>query len=464
MGGFEMQIIPGLSLMVLMALTACGGEKTPPTEEAPVQNPQTSVPQPPLSQGAPVNPVLQDPQAFNFRQNVPVAVLDSGVDASHATLTRQIWLNTLETENNQIDDDKNNYVDDINGWNFIENNNSTFDTQSYQQIATNDVVRFMHLHALLGLGQSLSSDETNWFNQRASDTNYLKQVSVYSTLSHGTHVSGIITKDSPHARIIPIKVLATGTNEAVSAALSRFFIRNVVGGVGGTSTGVGDAVRYAAQRGALVANGSFSLGYEDIRQAIIQTAGFLNTSVVDSIVGTAITQITNTLSREISQASNTLFIFAAGNEAADNDITQRLPANVRQLNTLTVAATNGRASLATFSNFGATRVDVAAPGVGIVSTVPGNHNVEMSGTSMAAPYVARVAAQVRAINPRLSVIETRRILLETVDIKEFLRGRVVTSGIVNPARARVAAELSLTNGIDSALQQARTSVADLVSE
>lgn len=464
-----MRTITGISLMVLMALTACGGEKNPSTGEAPTQNPQTNqpqtnVPQTPVSQNTTINPVLQNPQLVTFRQDVPVAVLDSGVDASHPTLSQQMWLNALETVNNQRDDDMNNYVDDITGWNFIENNNSTFDNQSFQQIPSTDVVQFMHYHALLGLGQTLSNDQTNWFNQRASDTNYLNQVSIYSTLSHGTHVSGIITKDSPRARIIPVKVLATGSNEAVSAALSRFFIRNVVGGVGGTTTGVGDAVRYAAQRGALVANGSFSLSYEDIRNAISQTAGFLNSSVIDQLVSSAITQITNTLSREISQATNTLFIFAAGNETADNDASQRLPANVRQPNTLTIAATNGRASLATFSNFGATRVDVAAPGVGIVSTVPGNQTVEMSGTSMAAPYVARVAAQIRAINPRLTVIETRRILLETVDVKEFLRGRVATSGIVNPVRARVVAELSLTVGLDSAIQQARASVADLVTE
>jgi hypothetical protein len=73
----------------------------------------------------------------------------------------------------------------------------------------------------------------------------------------------------------------------------------------------------------------------------------------------------------ISSSPDTLFVIAAGNDGADNDAFPTFPANIRIQNAITVAASNGNNSLAGFSNYGTLSVDLAAPGVAIVSQSTG---------------------------------------------------------------------------------------------
>jgi subtilisin family serine protease len=120
----------------------------------------------------------------------------------------------------------------------------------------------------------------------------------------------------------------------------------------------------------------------------------------------------------------------------------------------------GGFSLARFSNFGIKNVDVAAPGVAIVSAVPGNEYLSVSGTSQAAPYVSNIAAKIKETNTALAPSEIKKILMMTVDLKDFLKGKVVSAGIVNSKRAVYAAELSKTMALVKAIQTARVDIAD----
>jgi subtilisin family serine protease len=105
---------------------------------------------------------------------------------------------------------------------------------------------------------------------------------------------------------------------------------------------------------------------------------------------------------------------------------------------------------------------VAAPGVGIYSSIPGGRFLEVSGTSQAAPYVAGVAAKLKEIRPELTPSELKKILIMTVDKKEFLQAKIISGGMVNIARAAQAAQ-NLNNGsssVEVACARARTQVQD----
>jgi subtilisin family serine protease len=110
-------------------------------------------------------------------------------------------------------------------------------------------------------------------------------------------------------------------------------------------------------------------------------------------------------------------------------------------------------------------VDVGAPGVTIRSSIPGAvPYLEVSGTSQAAPYVARAAGVVVDMNSNLRPADIRRILMGTVDVKPFLAGKVMSGGIVNPERAALAASFSRNHSIDEAISLAKAQVLDLTGE
>ena len=127
-----------------------------------------------------------------------------------------------------------------------------------------------------------------------------------------------------------------------------------------------------------------------------------------------------------------LFIAAAGNETNDNDSpTRAYPASYDLDNIISVAATDDRDNLAGFSNFGATSVDLGAPGVSILSTVPGSGYAFFNGTSMATPHVAGVASLLLAEEPGLSAEELKNLILTGVDPLPDLEGKTLTGGRLN---------------------------------
>ena len=126
-----------------------------------------------------------------------------------------------------------------------------------------------------------------------------------------------------------------------------------------------------------------------------------------------------------------LFMAAAGNNGTDNDSIPQYPSNIDLANIVAVAATDHNDNLASFSCYGATTVDLGAPGVGIRSTTPGNTYSLYDGTSMATPHVSGAAALLWADNPTLTSQEVKEILLSNVDLIPALNGKSVTGGRLN---------------------------------
>lgn len=213
---------------------------------------------------------------------------------------------------------------------------------------------------------------------------------------HGTHVSGTIA--------------ARGNNATGVAGLnwsSAIMPLRVLGDDG--SGYVSDAIRaytYAARNGARVVNAS--LGGPSFSRA-----------EHDAIAG----------------APNTLFVVAAGNDGADNDVTLEYPCDYDLANVVCVAASDHDDTLASFSNYGPANVDLAAPGVDIASTWPGGRYALLDGTSMASPHVAGAAALVLAHDGTLGVAGLRAALLSSVHPVAALAGRVATGGRLDVAAA-----------------------------
>jgi subtilisin family serine protease len=132
-------------------------------------------------------------------------------------------------------------------------------------------------------------------------------------------------------------------------------------------------------------------------------------------------------------ANDILFVAAAGNNGTSNDTTAVYPCSYHTANEICVAATDSHDSLASFSNYGANSVDLAAPGQGILSTVPGGYDT-FSGTSMATPHVSGAAALALSTGYQ-SVWTLKATILAAVDPLASLAGRVSTGGRLDVCKA-----------------------------
>lgn len=255
-------------------------------------------------------------------QGTVVAVIDSGVDYAHPDLDSNIWLNTDEVAGNGIDDDRNGFIDDIRGWDFVNADNDPADLDG-----------------------------------------------------HGTHVAGTIAAENNgfgatgiayNAQIMPVRVLdAEGY---------------------GSPRSIAAGIRYAADNGANVINLSLGGGYSsDIDQAI-----------------------------QYAVQKNVVVAMASGNESASQP---SYPARQTSPGSIAVGAVDRNDQVASFSNrAGDTLLNyVVAPGVSIYSTTPKNAYQSYSGTSMATPHVAAVAALIRSANPTLSAAQVTGLITKTAN-------------------------------------------------
>lgn len=135
----------------------------------------------------------------------------------------------------------------------------------------------------------------------------------------------------------------------------------------------------------------------------------------------------------INQAGATgqLFVAAAGNASSNTDVSPSYPASYDSPYIISVAATDHNDNLASFSNYGATTVDLAAPGVDILSCQPGGGYQLLSGTSMATPHVAGVVGLAMGRFPSATNLFIKQLVLNAADVKPQLAGKCLTGGRLN---------------------------------
>jgi len=221
---------------------------------------------------------------------------------------------------------------------------------------------------------------------------------------HGTHVSGTIAATGGNgvgvtgvawrAQLMPLKFLSD---------------------TGGYTSDAIAALDYAVANGAQISNNSWG-------------GAPASRSLRDAIAAAG--------------ARGHLFVAAAGNGGSDGvgddiDDAPHYPAAYPEDNIVSVAATNRTDTLAAFSNYGNLTVDLAAPGVGIFSTLPNDTYGSYSGTSMAAPHVSGAAALLLSNDPTLTGVGLKELLLSSVDRLGGLEGVVGSGGRLNIATALV---------------------------
>ncbi|MEG4067414.1 S8 family serine peptidase [Microcoleus sp. Pol11C2] len=272
---------------------------------------------------------INTPEVWNQNitgNGIVVAVVDSGVDYTHPDLDENIWQNPGEIAGNGIDDDRNGYIDDIRGWDFVASDDNPMDLDLY---------------------------------------------------GHGTHIAGAIAAEgndfgitgvAPNAKIMPVRVL--------DASLY------------GELNNIAAGIRYAADNGANVIN--LSLGNE-----------FSPSTQVNEAI-------------EYANNKGSVVVMAAGNLG---HIQPAYPARNADRLGIAVGSIDINGRMADTSNrAGSTPLDyLVAPGVDIYSTTPYNTYDTLTGTSMATPQVAGVAALVLNANPTLTPAQVEYILTTTAN-------------------------------------------------
>ncbi|MCK5476075.1 MAG: S8 family serine peptidase [Candidatus Pacebacteria bacterium] len=213
--------------------------------------------------------------------------------------------------------------------------------------------------------------------------------------SHGTHCAGTIGAVGNNG------VGVVGVNWNVSIMSIKF-----MGTSGGTTYGAINSINYAINMGADIMSNSWG--------ANLTSAGIENA---------------------ISAANDAgiLFVASAGNSGQDNDnvVTPNYPSSSKLDNVVAVAATDSNDNKASWSSYGATTVDLGAPGVSIYSTVMGGGYATYSGTSMACPHVAGAAALIKAHYPTMTSEGLKARLLGGVDPIPSMAGITVSEGRLN---------------------------------
>lgn len=288
------------------------------------------------------------------REEIIVAVVDTGVDYNHEDLKDVMWTNPGEIAGNGIDDDGNGYIDDIHG--------------------INTLVR---------------------------DSNGNATVDMRDTHSHGTHVSGSIGATQNNGKGVA----------GVAGTVKIMGIRTVPNSSDELDVDVIEAFLYAAKMGAKVINCSFGKDRNEGGMAVSETI------------------------EHIRDEYGVLVVAAAGNSSRNIDRRPTYPASFPNDNLLVVASTSSSGRLSYFSNYGTTGVDVAAPGSGILSTTPNNRYSSMSGTSMASPNTAGVAAEVLSHFPDLTPVQLRQVLMDSATKSSRYSGKVGSGGRVDLEKA-----------------------------
>jgi len=234
----------------------------------------------------------------------------------------------------------------------------------------------------------------------------IEELSLSGQYIHGTHVAGIAVEGNPYARILTARIEFSYTllpDPCPSRELFEKDARNAQA-----------VVDFMKKNGVRVVNMSWGGNVKGIEDDL-EVCGIGKTAAERTAMAREYFEIEkNALTKAFASAPEILFITAAGNSNRDASFDESIPSSIVLPNLMTVGAVDRAGDEASFTSYGPTVV-AHANGYQVESVIPGGERLAESGTSMASPNVANLAAKILAVNPQLKPAEVIALIRDTAD-------------------------------------------------
>jgi subtilisin family serine protease len=357
---------------------------------------------------------------------VVVAIWDSGVDM--ALFPKQRWTNAGEKAVDGKDDDGNGFIDDVHGIGYDLKSKPTSDLLvplDDQQKAAYPAMR-NRTKGFLDLQSNIDSPEASELKRLLSGLKpddvkpFVESLNFFGNYTHGTHVAGIAAAGNPAARLMAVRI--TFDFRMIPDVPTREQAEREAAAARAT-------VAYLKQHGVRVVNMSWGGSPRDIEGAF-EANGAGGTPEERRKTAREYFQLfRDAMTQAMAEAPEILFVAAAGNSDNDASFAEFVPSGIDLSNILTVGAVDQAGEETSFSSFGK-NVDVHANGFEVDSTLPGGERMKYSGTSMASPNVANLAAKLLAVHPGLNVDQVIQLIKLGTDLSPDGRIRAI-----NPKRS-----------------------------
>jgi len=270
---------------------------------------------------------------------------------------------------------------------------------------------------------AIDSPDSRTFKQRMASLKqdevqqFIEDMAAIGMWVHGTHVAGIAVEGNPFAQVTAV---ATHYSNHVAPQLPTEELSRR------TAAAYKEAVAHFRKTGTRVVNMSWRYSPAFHEGALAFHNVGKTPEERKQIANKLFAIEKDALESAMREASDILFVAGAGNEDNDADFSQYIPAGLSMPNLITVGAVDQSGAETSFSTFGKT-VAVHANGFEVLSTIPGGEKIKLSGTSMASPQVANLAAKLFAMKPELTPVQAKELIIQGAD----RNGRV---NLINPKK------------------------------
>jgi subtilisin family serine protease len=337
---------------------------------------------------------------------VVLAVWDSGVDAP--IFKGQQFTNTKEQLNGK-DDDGNGYIDDVHGISYdLESNKDASPLYPLKGAQERLPAMKNRIKGMLDLQAAIDSPEAAELKKTMSAIKpdevkpFMEDLNLFGNYSHGTHVAGIAAAGNPFARVLSARM--TYDHRSIPMAPTTELAKK-------EATMYRETVDYFKANKVRVVNMSWGGSQKDV-EAALEANGVGKDAAQRAELARAIFKISRDgLYEALKSAPEILFVCAAGNSDEDNEFQELIPSSFQLPNMITVGAVDQAGDRTSFTTFGK-NVEVYANGFEVDSYIPGGDRMKFSGTSMASPNVANLAAKILAVKPTLKPGEVATLIKE----------------------------------------------------